>query len=161
MHKRADIDSFTKSAGYDYLSNFYPSTIYLDGKSYPTAEHAYWAYATTDLEVREAIRTAVRPGEARRAAKTIELRADWEEYRIPHLRRVLTLKFDNPLLLPRLLSTQDADLIFKNTWGDTLLGVCKGVGENWLGRILMELRTDLPKRFEEEYTDFQYDDKTL
>lgn len=154
MTAKGLIDSFTKATRSDHLSNFYPCVLYLDGKKYSTVEHAYWAYSTLDLKLREDVRQCVKPGDARRLAKTFEKRTDWEEFRIPHLRRLLIMKFENPLLLPLLVQTGDADLVFKNTWGDTLLGVCKGVGENWLGRILMELRDQLPKKMKEEYIDF-------
>lgn len=154
MTSKGLIDSFTKIARNDHLSNFYPSTIYLDGKKYSTVEHAYWAYSTLDIKIREDIRQCAKPGDARRLAKTIEKREDWSEFQIPHLRKILKMKFENPLLMPLLVQTGDAELVFKNTWGDTLLGVCKGVGENWLGRILMELREQLPKKVKEEYIEF-------
>jgi predicted NAD-dependent protein-ADP-ribosyltransferase YbiA (DUF1768 family) len=34
-------------------------------------------------------------------------------------------------------------LIEENTWGDTFWGICKGQGENHLGRLLMQIRDEL------------------
>jgi hypothetical protein len=40
----------------------------------------------------------------------------------------------------KLLATEYVELIEGNNWGDTFFGVCNGEGENWLGRLLMNLR---------------------
>lgn len=37
----------------------------------------------------------------------------------------------------------DAELIEGNTWGDRIWGVCDGVGENRLGKILMRVRAEM------------------
>jgi predicted NAD-dependent protein-ADP-ribosyltransferase YbiA (DUF1768 family) len=42
-----------------------------------------------------------------------------------------------------LLETKDATLIEGNTWGDQYWGVCAGVGENHLGKLLMQIRSEL------------------
>ena len=49
----------------------------------------------------------------------------------------------NPAIRKQLLNTGDAIIIEKNNWGDTIWGVCKGVGENYMGRILMRIRKEL------------------
>lgn len=36
-----------------------------------------------------------------------------------------------------------AELIEGNTWGDRIWGVCDGVGENRLGKILMRVRAEM------------------
>lgn len=52
-------------------------------------------------------------------------------------------KFQHPELKKKLLKTKNATLIEGNTWGDVYWGVCNGVGENNLGKILMETRAKL------------------
>jgi predicted NAD-dependent protein-ADP-ribosyltransferase YbiA (DUF1768 family) len=42
-----------------------------------------------------------------------------------------------------LLETGDAELIEGNDWGDTFWGVCGGKGNNFLGKLLMEVRKEL------------------
>lgn len=49
----------------------------------------------------------------------------------------------HPDLTELLLVTGDAELIEGNTWGDTTWGVCRGKGENLLGKILMAVRETL------------------
>ena len=52
-------------------------------------------------------------------------------------------KFDHPHLRDLLLATKQRVLIEGNTWGDTFWGVCNGVGQNHLGRTIMEKRRQL------------------
>jgi hypothetical protein len=42
-----------------------------------------------------------------------------------------------------LLDTSDKVLIEENNWNDTFWGVCNGVGENNLGRLLMQVRGEI------------------
>jgi predicted NAD-dependent protein-ADP-ribosyltransferase YbiA (DUF1768 family) len=45
-----------------------------------------------------------------------------------------------------LLETGDAELVEGNWWDDTFWGVCNGVGQNNLGKILMDTRRELRER---------------
>lgn len=49
----------------------------------------------------------------------------------------------NKNLAQLLIETGDATLIEGNTWGDRVWGVCDGVGENRLGKILMQIRAKM------------------
>jgi predicted NAD-dependent protein-ADP-ribosyltransferase YbiA (DUF1768 family) len=40
-------------------------------------------------------------------------------------------------------ATGDRKLVEGNYWHDTFWGVCNGVGENYLGEILMHVRQEL------------------
>ena len=42
-----------------------------------------------------------------------------------------------------LIKTGNTELIEGNFWGDTFWGICDGVGENNLGKILMRVRKEL------------------
>lgn len=60
------------------------------------------------------------------------------------MRRLVWRKFtDDPYLAELLLATGDEELVEGNVWGDTFWGVCEGKGENWLGKILMDIRKEL------------------
>jgi predicted NAD-dependent protein-ADP-ribosyltransferase YbiA (DUF1768 family) len=63
------------------------------------------------------------------------------------MRQVLVRKFSHPELRAALLSTGDALLVEGNHWGDIFWGVCRGEGENWLGRLLMALRGQMVLTF--------------
>lgn len=140
--KKQTIDSFTLAAGYGFLSNFHPSTIYIDGKSYPTVEHAYQSYKTLDESSRELIRKASSPGEAKKLGRALQLRSDWDAVRVDLMRDFVRKKFESPFLRHQLLETGDAELVYGNTWNDRFWGICRGSGLNWLGRILMDVREE-------------------
>lgn len=135
------IDSFRGDFG--FLSNFYEATIYVDGQRYASVEHAYQAFKTADPWSRKLIREAKTPGIAKKLGKSVKLRPDWESVKVDLMRDFVRKKFDNPFLAPLLLATDDAELIEGNTWNDTFWGVCRGQGQNWLGKILMEVRDEL------------------
>jgi len=137
------IDRFTKETGYEFLSNFHPSTVRFEGMLYPTVEHAYQASKTKDPKLRKIIASAPGPWEAKKLGKALVLREDWTEIRAGIMRQLIREKFQNPFLGHRLLKTGDALLIMNNKWNDRFWGICRGSGENWLGKILMEIREEL------------------
>lgn len=135
------IDRFV--GDFAFLSNFFPSTVYIDGKRYPTVEHAYQAMKTLDLNSRECIRNAKTPAIAKKLGRSVELRKDWDDIRVQIMYDLLEKKFDNPFLKPMLLATNNAVLIEGNNWNDRFWGVCRGTGQNKLGELLMKVRTRL------------------
>ena len=60
----------------------------------------------------------------------------------------LRLKFAIPELAEKLLATGEAELIEGNSWGDTTWGVYKDIGENRLGKLLMQVRQELKEKRE-------------
>lgn len=138
FEERAVIDSFSKEFG--FLSNFYECTFYYEGKKQKSVEHAYQAAKANDPTAKEAIREAATPSLAKKLGKSVQLPSDWETTKVDIMRELVTKKFENPFLKEMLLATGDAELVEGNWWGDRFWGVCKGVGQNWLGKILMEVR---------------------
>jgi len=137
------IDSFTAAAGYAYLSNFYLSTIYIDGKPYATVEHAYQSHKTVDESSRDLIRRSKSPAEAKKLGRSLILREDWEQVKVPLMKSFLQKKFESPFLRPLLIATENSELIYSNTWNDRFWGICRGTGLNCLGKLLMQLREEI------------------
>ena len=137
------IDSFFGK--YQFLSNFWPvpKGIYFEGHTYPTVEHAYQAAKTLDESEREQIRTQKSPGKAKGMGSRLTLREDWNDVRLDVMERLVYMKAKDPDFSQLLRNTGDAKLIEGNTRGDRFWGVCDGIGENHLGRILMEVRSAL------------------
>ena len=125
-----------------FLSNFYAASIWVDGERYATVEHAYQAAKTDDPASRRLIREAATPAIAKRLGRCCGLAPDWDSRRLGVMLDLVRKKFENPLLRAMLLATEDAVLVEGNTWNDTFWGVCRGRGENWLGRILMQVREE-------------------
>jgi ribA/ribD-fused uncharacterized protein len=128
---------------HSFLNNFFPSTIYVEGISYPTVEHAYQAHKTQDSSTRELIRCAKSPMIAKKLGRAILLPENWSLIKVDLMRKFIKLKFENPILREMLLSTSDFELVQENMWNDRFWGTSKGVGENWLGKILMEVRDEI------------------
>jgi len=136
--KRKKIESF--KGKYVFLSNFYPCPIYLLDEWYPSVEHAYQAAKTLNPLERKDIRTARTAAGAKKAGRRITLRPDWDQVKLDIMRDLLTQKFTDPVLRAALKATEDTELVEGNWWGDRFWGVCKGVGENHLGHLLMDIR---------------------
>ncbi len=136
------IDSF--SGTYHWLSNFSPAPVRYGLVTYPTVEHAYQAAKTNDADQRKSIKLADSPGRAKHMGQRVTLRPDWETVKLDVMRDLLWQKFAPGTELARkLLTTGDAQLIEGNYWGDIFWGVCRGQGENHLGRLLMAVREKL------------------
>lgn len=136
------IDSFTRD--YHFLSNFYLCDIEHSGLVFPSVEHAYQAAKTFDIYQRARIRDAETPGKAKQLGKNVFLRPDWDMEKLSMMRAFVKQKFGKyPELAQKLLDTGEAELIEGNWWGDEFWGVCRGVGQNHLGIILMRIRTEL------------------
>lgn len=126
---------------YFFLSNFYPVEIKLDGIVYPNAETAFQAQKTLDVEERRKFSMLKNPVQAKRLGRKVKLRDDWEEVKLDIMTEVVSQKFlQHPHLIEMLLQTGDEELVEGNKWGDRFWGVCKGKGENHLGKILMKIR---------------------
>jgi len=126
-----------------FLSNFFPSEIEVEGKKYPTVEHAYQAAKTQDPEWREAIRNASTAKEAKNLGRKCPPRKEWDDLKIPTMKDLLKRKFQDKKLAKKLVETHPKELVEGNWWGDTFWGVCHGKGKNWLGKLLMEVREEL------------------
>lgn len=135
------ISSFRKE--YRFLSNFYPCQIRYKGLLFNSSEACYQAMKTTDREAWKEFRN-VSPKRAKHLGYKVKLREDWDEVKIDIMRDIVTQKFmQNPFLSMQLKKTSPLILVEGNTWGDTFWGVCNGEGKNHLGRILMEVRSDI------------------
>ena len=76
--------------------------------------------------------------------RRVKLRADWESIKVEVMTKLVRLKFEtHDDLRVKLIDTAEAQLIEGNTWNDRFWGVCGNQGRNWLGRILMQVRTEL------------------
>jgi ribA/ribD-fused uncharacterized protein len=127
-----------------FLSNFTAVAVELDGEWYPSVEHAYQAAKTSDMTARQRFRVfGVTPGQAKRLGRRVAIRENWEEVRVEVMRDLLRQKFEHPKLRAKLLATGNEKLVEVNDWNDTFWGVCDGVGENRLGKLLMEIRAQI------------------
>ena len=134
------------------FSNLYPRSIVLDGITYRTAEHAIKAAQARRPDVRQWLadaptaELAALAGGVLPEGETIE---DWDTSRLSVMRRVLQAKFSQHAdLADLLLSTGEQSIVELAPDDDPVNRFWSriaetAIGQNWLGRLLMERRGDL------------------
>lgn len=128
---------------YAFLSNFYHSPVKYRNLIYLNAEAAFQAQKESCEKDKEQY-TRMNPAQAKLVGRNCNLREDWEEIKEQTMYEIVKAKFtQNKDLARLLLATGDAYLEEGNWWHDTTWGVCNGVGENKLGKILMRVREEL------------------
>jgi ribA/ribD-fused uncharacterized protein len=136
------IDSFRGE--YAWLSNFHVCPVTHRGFAYRSAEHAYQAAKAQTGQDRAYVADAPTAAKAKARGREIGTPENWNNIKLATMREIVYAKFcQNAALAIRLASTGDIALVEGNRWNDTYWGVCNGVGENHLGKILMELRADI------------------
>ncbi|MBD2180370.1 NADAR family protein [Planktothrix sp. FACHB-1355] len=130
--------------------------ILVDGIQYPTVENFYAASKTLDVQQKRKIATLT-PSVAKKYARTLALRSDWEEVKFAIMLIGLIQKFSyGSNWHKELMNTRGEELLELNNWHDTVWGVPANIapggqgkaipngqqGNNWLGRLLMFLRDE-------------------
>lgn len=137
-----DITAF--KGAYRWLSNFWPCKVEYEGITYNCVEAAYQAAKSLDVKVRQRVAELPSPYACKRYGRGIALRPDWDDVKVEIMRSLLQQKFTpGTALAERLIATGSRLLVEGNDWGDTFWGVCRKVGENHLGRLLMDIRRRL------------------
>jgi hypothetical protein len=136
------------------LSNFSSFTLQWKGIRFDTSEAAYHWEKFEDLSLKEEIRFAPSAHEAFKAAERYkpQRRADWDAVKVDIMRDILRAKLtQHEYVRRKLLATGDRELI-ENSWRDDFWGwgPNKG-GQNQLGKLWMELRTEL-RNFKGRYS---------
>jgi ribA/ribD-fused uncharacterized protein len=129
---------------YRFLSNFWVV------EENFTTEHYFQAAKTLDRNEQHMVLSAPTPGQAKREGRKVTLRSDWDEIKLSVMLNLTRMKFFiSPVLKDKLLMTEGFDLFEGNTWHDYYWGVDleklkagEIVGENHLGDILMQVRTE-------------------
>lgn len=140
------IEFYRTTGTYGCFSNFSRHPVEMGGRTWPTSEHWFQAMKFPgDPPIQERIRLAPTPADAKRLAWNHPgLREDWDRVRDDVMLEVLRAKFAQHAKLARiLLSTGDEELVEHTEkdsyWGDG----GDGSGANRLGRLLMQVRSEL------------------
>lgn len=166
------IDSF--KGEYRWLSNFWPTYVMFDGELYASVEHAYVAakfdkdqtvqdpdemWKPVELRLRAMVKMASTAGKAKKLGQKYKdlIRPDWKDVRLEVMESLLRQKFDpsretvDEPLAQMLLDTGEQALVEGNVWHDNFWGnctcsKCPEPGENHLGKLLMQIRSELAER---------------
>lgn len=130
---------------YRWLSNFAPVDIEYEGVMYHSVEHAYQSAKSPLGQWKEMCREIVNPAHVKQASRKIKIREDWDQVKIAVMRELLLKKFYQEHFKSLLKETGDAEIQEGNWWGDKFWGVSlhSGEGENHLGKLIMEIRSQL------------------
>lgn len=133
-----------------FLSNMYNAPVTYNNIEYQNAEAAYQAQKQVLVNANISLDDFknMKGIDAKRYGKHIKMSPEqirrWNNIRDTVMYNIVKAKFSqNQYLRWRLLQTKDIDLVEENWWHDTYWGVCHGVGENKLGKILMKVRNEL------------------
>ena len=144
---------FTKTGEkYGCFSNFFLADVDYEGLHFTSTEAAFQAQKCLDEETKKSFQTKS-PSAAKLSGRKVKLRPDWESVKYNVMRDVCYAKFSqNPGLKEILLSTNDEEIVENTTgWHDNIWGNCDCVrcknivGQNLLGKALMEVREKLRK----------------
>ena len=151
MAKRDEIQFYRANEKlYGVFSNLYRRPIEFEGRVYPTAEHAYQAGKARRPEVKEWILAAPSPALLAMAAHGLyywDVTPGWSKTKFDRMKKILIAKFTQhqdlrDILLAtgnkRLVESATVDNPVNRLWGEV-----NGKGQNMLGRLLMEVRTEL------------------
>jgi ribA/ribD-fused uncharacterized protein len=143
VHNDKEIKGFFDK--YRFLSNFFPGEVIYEGVKYISSENAYQAAKTTDVNIRKQFAN-LDSYASKKLGRKISVREDWEDVKYQAMYDICYDKFTRNKQLGNLLKeTGDRYIEETNDWGDVIWGVCNGVGKNWLGKILMDIRTEIQK----------------
>lgn len=151
MGSKMIIDKFEGPCA--FLSNFYVSKNQIPdyiGLSWDDVEHAYQASKATNITDLNLVRDAKTCAQCKKVGRNIICREQWGNIKLPIMQHLVCQKFyHNKELQELLLATEDAQLIEGNYWHDVYWGECTcgryecQVGSNYLGKLLMSVRTVL------------------
>lgn len=137
----------TNEVPYGCFSNFSAHPFRLENQQWRTSEHYFQAmkFAGHPDHV-EALRQMPSPMQVAKAGRSRArpLRSDWEAVKDDVMRAALHAKFTQHLEIKAvLLGTGDEEIV-ENTTNDHYWGIgSSGTGLNMLGKLLVELRTQL------------------
>lgn len=123
-----------------FLSNFHEEPASWNNLLFRSNEGAYQAAKCANLNDQRGFISATAAG-AKVWGRKVEIRSDWEDVKNDVMFVINWNKYYHNIGLRNLLlRTGDKYLEETNWWGDRVWGVCDGVGENRLGKILMRVR---------------------
>jgi ribA/ribD-fused uncharacterized protein len=135
---------------YGVFSNLYKREIEFEGTTFATAEHAYQAGKARKPAVRDWLMSAPSPSLLAMAAHGLyvwDITPEWSKIKFDRMKRILVAKYtQHEDLKSLLLATGTARLVESATVDNAvnrLWGEVNGVGQNKLGQLLMEVRSEL------------------
>jgi N-glycosidase YbiA len=135
---------YESNRAYGVFSNFSRHPITMDGRLWPTSEHAFQAQKfARNFTHEERIRAAKTPFLAAQMGRdrSLPIRRDWTDVRDDVMRNVLEAKFSQHEDIRSVLLSTFGAAIIEHTANDHYWGDAgDGSGQNKLGKLLMKVR---------------------
>ena len=138
---------------YGVFSNLYRRPMIFEGENFLTAEHAYQAGKARKLAVKVWLMAAPSPSLLAMAAHGLyswDIAPGWSKGRRSRMLSVVRAKFQQHADLAEILiGTGTARLVEAGTEDNAVnrrWGEVNGVGSNWLGEILMQVRAEISEK---------------
>ena len=127
---------------YWFLSNMYPCSIKTSIGTFTCVESAFQSQKDVTRS-KEFLKLDGK--QAKYLGRQVNLRPDWTDTKLELMYKIVKAKFvQHPDLAEKLIAIKEP-IVETNYWKDYYWGVCYGVGENNLGKILMRVRDELSK----------------
>jgi ribA/ribD-fused uncharacterized protein len=112
-----------------------------------SSEHFYQYHKSYNKEYRKLILEQENPHKTKSLARKLigtkyELSYNWEEIKDTIMEIALECKFSQNIELLEKLSMIKGIIEEINNWNDTYWGICNGIGQNKLGKMLMNIRNN-------------------
>jgi predicted NAD-dependent protein-ADP-ribosyltransferase YbiA (DUF1768 family) len=132
---------------------------YFDNKLYKSSEHIYMSMKSENKKWHKILQFIDKPTKTKTLASILlvpfnnilvegqfHIRKDFDNLKYDIMRRIIYLKFLQNKELSDKLINLDGLIEERNCWNDIYWGTCDGIGENNLGKILMEVRDYLKSK---------------
>lgn len=127
---------------YDFLSNFYGCKVNYEGITYKNAEAAFQAQKESRKTDR-IVYSFVDGRTAKKWGRKAKLREDWNKVKDNIMYEIVKNKFLQNEELKIKLKNIKEEIVEENYWNDKYWGVCNGIGENKLGKILEKVKKEI------------------
>ena len=128
------------SAGLLALRNEFESQIEVNGESFQSVAHGYWAAAVADTSMRQELIAEPNSFRVRKIALEAGLRDGWSQHRLPTMKLLLDAKFRQHRDIAEILASTGERAILYN---EALQPFWSAKGRNWMGRLLELVRAEL------------------
>lgn len=129
-----------------FMSNYWKARMFIYGRWWNWAEAPYQSAKTNLIVEKDAIWNATKANDSRLLGQKVTMVSDWDLLKREVMKEVCMAKFlQHPNLRGMLMETDNEELIEDTTTSNDMYWGCgaDGTGQNMLGQVLMEIRTEL------------------
>lgn len=129
---------------YGFMSNYYKSRMFFNGRWWNWSEAPYQAAKTNVQSEIDEMWSAPKANDTRLLGQKVTMRSDWDQVKRQIMKEVCTAKFLQHSELRRQLMETGTEELIEDSPVDWYWGCGKdGTGKNVLGEVLMEIRQEL------------------